>query len=116
MLTIRAEQMRAFGEAMRRDFETRMVAYLRGKFKAQTARYSGEQLVAVVREGIASADPYGITIEKDVSRFIEYSVLYGADFHTRLGWVATVLQTRGINGTQKMDRIDNQAPFERALP
>jgi hypothetical protein len=111
MLQIRAEQMRALGEAMQRDFEDRMAVYLRVNFQAQVAHLSGEQLLAIIREGILKADRYGITIEKDVARFIEYSVVYGPDFHTRLGWVATVLGTGGINGTQKMDRIDNQAPF-----
>jgi hypothetical protein len=116
MLRIRPEQMRALGEAMQRNFESRMVAYLRGHFQAQLAHQSEEQLLAVVREGIANADLYGITIEKDVARFIEYAVMYGSDFHARRGWVATVLRTGGINGTQKMDRIDNQALFERKMP
>jgi hypothetical protein len=111
MLKIRAEQIRVSGEAMRRDFENRMTAYLRQNFQGHIARDSGEQVLAIIREGINKADRYGITIEKDVARFIEYSVVYGPDFHTRLRWVATVLQNGDINRTQKMDRIDNHVPL-----
>ena len=113
MLRIRHEQMRALGEALRRDFERRMMAYLRGNFGAHAAERSDEQMLAFIREGISNAERYAIRAEGDVSRFIEYALVYGSDFDTRLKWVENVLRTDGINGTQKMDRIDNQALFER---
>jgi hypothetical protein len=111
MLTIRREQFRAVGEAMQRRFELQSVARLRAAFPGQTREASDEQLLDLIRTGIGRAAGYGITTEADVTRYLEYVILYGRDFDSKLVWAAKILRTEGIGGGRKMDLIDEYNLF-----
>src|SRR5712671_4670332 len=106
MLMIRKEQMRAFEENLLRQFEWQMVRYLRSSFAAQVGPMSDEELSFFIRRGITKSEQYGIANSGDISRYVGYMVTYGPDFDTA-PWAANILSTPRINGTQKMDRIDN---------
>ncbi len=105
MLTIRPEQMRALGLAFQELFSARMAKYLRRAYAKYVANWSDEQLLAFIEGATKDAREYGVTIERDVTRYIGYAVIYGRQFHFK-PWAADILQTPKINGTQKMDRID----------
>jgi len=111
MLTIRQEQMEAFEEETQRQFETRMEAYLRGAYPSKLETTSDQQLLGLIRQGVANSEKYDVVTENDVSRYIAYMVSYGADFDRTQPWAAKILKTPQINGTQKMDRIDNYDLF-----
>ena len=106
MLTIRAEQMKVLGEAIQRRFETRMAAYLRRAYADHVAQFSDERLFDLIRQGIRDSAQYGVVTERDVARYIGYTVTYGPEFHCAAPWAAEILQTPKLNGTQKMDRLD----------
>jgi hypothetical protein len=120
VLTVTSEQMQAFSEAMRRGFETRMVAHLRATFAKLTAGRPDHNILAFVRFGVERSAAYGITIERDVERYLEYMVLYGPRFDAdpRFAWAADVLNASDASGTTKMDRIDeyDQFALERPAP
>ena len=109
MLKISDEQMQHFGTLLRGQFEQRIVKHLRKKFPARTQALSDEKIQGVVQTGIKDAESYGIEYENDIRRFIEYLVIYSTQQSTRkeTQWIANVLQQDELDGTAKMDRIDD---------
>jgi hypothetical protein len=111
MLTIRAEQMKALGEARQRQFEAQMLRYIRGAWTGQVEGMTDREILGLIRQGIAESERYGVVNGGDVARYIGYMVAYGADFDRTQPWAAEVLNSGEMNGTQKMDRIDDYELF-----
>lgn len=111
MLTIRDLQMKIFGEEMRRRFELRMAQDLRVAFPERTERFNEDDLRSVIHRAIDHCISHGINLEGDVARYLEYVIRYGADFGSASPRVSRILEMKGINGTQKMDRIDEYDEF-----
>lgn len=111
MLTIRDEQMKALGQAMQDQFELRTLEHLHRRFPKQTENRTGEQLLTMIGRGISKASGYGIVSQIDVTRYIEYMVLYGPDFDSQLTWASEILQGPEVPTKQKMDRIDDYDTF-----
>jgi hypothetical protein len=107
MLTIRDAQMKVFGQLMQRQFEARMLQRLRSAYAACLGQRSDHDILSLIRDGIARSERFEVVRERDVARFIEYMVIYGADFDQSQAWAAEILSTPGINGAQKMARIDD---------
>ena len=97
--------MRALEGEMQRRFEVGMESYLRSAYADKLESKTSEDVQNLIRQGITRSEHYGIVIENDVSRYIAFMVTYGTEFDCAEAWVAEILQTPGINGTQKMDRI-----------
>jgi hypothetical protein len=85
MLTIRAEQMKAFRPAAEAAFERRVAAYLRGEHAAEVVLLPAgedgvderevkdlddETFLKMVRAGIARARAYGLTWESSITAFV----------------------------------------------
>jgi hypothetical protein len=111
MLTIRSEQMRALGNSVQREFERRLLNHLRLSFPAQTRGRSEEELLQLIRLSITGARGYDVITERDVTRYVEYALMYGSQFDEELPWARAILRTNGISGTLKMDRIDDYDLF-----
>ena len=107
MLTIRDAQMRALEGELQRRFEVGMENYLRSAYADQLESKTSAEVLDLIRQGITRSEHYGIVIENDVSRYIAHMVTYGADFDSTEAWAAAIFQNSSINGTQKMDRIDD---------
>ncbi|HVE57249.1 MAG TPA: hypothetical protein VNB22_10505 [Pyrinomonadaceae bacterium] len=107
-MIIREEQQQALAESMQKDFEDRMVVHLRSGFAEEVKDRDELNLREFIQRGIDKAFFYGITIEADVSRFIEYMICYGERFDTNknVEWVQPPLNSEKLNGTEKMDAID----------
>ena len=113
MLRIRQAQMRVLGDRMRRDFERRMVEHLRTRFDKELRELDEPALRAFVRDGIESARQYGVTSEDDVRRYLECMAQHGAHFDAApaTAWAGRILRTEGLDGSQKMDRIEDYETF-----
>ena len=109
MLTIRHEQMQAFETYMARQFEERLSASLRSRFHKKTADLNDEQLRAAIRAGAELAAAYGITVERDVARFVTLQYHLGAAFDTdpSYPWAGETLKRSDLSGTAKMDALGN---------
>jgi hypothetical protein len=105
--------MHVLGAGMRSGFEKRTLSHLRSTFPDLTAGRVDEEILRFVRLGVDRSASYGIVIERDVERFIEYMVLYGPRFDAdpRYAWAAKLLSAQALSGTAKMDRIDNYDQF-----
>ena len=82
---------------------------LRSRFTEQLEAVKEPRLRALIRDGIARAKQYQVDKQRDVRRYLECVVQYGADFDTnrRTRWAGRILRTRGESGRAKMDRIGN---------
>lgn len=115
MLTIRREQMAVLERCMFKRFEDRMVVRLSTSYPQQCAAMSEPALRDMIREGTKQAAVYRVTAEFDVERYLECMVLYGVDFDTadRTLWAGEILRAEGVEGSEKMNRIDNHETFSR---
>ena len=109
MLIIRKEQMDALGAHMRARFESRMIEHIRNNFPDRTNNVSNEDIRTVMQYGTKKAEYYGIEYEGDIRRFIEYLVIYGTqlDAKEETRWMVDILRRDDLDGTSKMDSIDN---------
>jgi hypothetical protein len=107
-MIIRESHQQVFADDLQKQFEDKMVIHLRAAFAEEAEGREEEELRQFIRRGIDKAFAYEITIEYDVSRFIEYMFCYGEDFdrNKNLEWVQPVLNSEKLAGTEKMDAID----------
>jgi hypothetical protein len=94
---IRAEQMRAFEQAARRQFEEEMLAHSKD-FSPRLCEVIGDdQLLLALRHAITRAEQYGFTYRGPVRLFIEMTFLCGSAFDTDPQYAAAgeVLQASG---------------------
>jgi hypothetical protein len=109
MLKVRKEQMETFRMQMQARFVLRMVDYLRVTFPAQTKNLTDDHLRETVQQGERKAQDYGVVYEDDIRRFLGYVVVYGLtlDSHPQTQWIADILHRHDIDGTVKMDFLDD---------
>jgi hypothetical protein len=90
MLVIRDEQLRALSLPL---FEQWMESHLCDYFPEQCSNLPVTELRATIREGIAKARRYGFTADADICRFVDISVVLGADFDIdpQYPWAAAIL-------------------------
>jgi hypothetical protein len=109
MLIIRDEQMDVLRAHMRRQYEQHIVKHLREKFPDRTKDLPDKRIRDTMQNGMKKAEGYGLEYEDDIRRFIEYSVMYGtkSDNQEETRWIGDILQRNDLDGTAKMDMIDN---------
>lgn len=107
-MIIRNSQQNTFAADLQKEFEDKMVIHLPAAFAEEAAGWEEGELREFVRRGIDKAFAYQITIENDVSRFIEYMFCYGEYFDQdeNYEWVQPVLNSDDLTGTEKMDSLD----------
>ena len=119
-MKIRKEQMDALRKSREDAFVARMVKHLRNDFrKGRVTQHIAEgDLEALVRRGITDAEKYGVIYEDDVRLYIECMVVLGPMFDQdqRCGWAGELLRQEGLDGTTKMDQIDQYLIFGTAEP
>jgi hypothetical protein len=96
-MKIRTEQMQAFEEAARRQFDEEMVAHSKGFAPSLCEVISDEQLRVALRSAMTRADSYGFTYRGPIRLFIEMMFLRGSDFDTDPQYPAMeeILRTEG---------------------
>lgn len=113
MLVIRDEQMRILGQARLQQFEDDMAAHLTKRFGGSAVVEDINRLRLFIRKDIRRAAEYGIVIQYDVRRFLEFSAEYGPDFDT-IPWIADILSDPTFSPSGKMDRLDAYSLFVRS--
>ena len=109
MLKIRAEQMAVLEAYMTRQFENKMIVHLRKNFPNETQESSENELRSFTQVGIRQAKGYGVELEKDIQGYLEMMMIYGIDFdaNPKTAWAGEILRTKDIDGTTKMNRLDD---------
>jgi hypothetical protein len=108
MLTIRKEQMAAFGPLGKKVFEDRIVAHLKKCFPEQSEALGDAKVRETIQYGTQRAAAYRIVSERDVCKFIDLMILYGRDFDKdpNLPWAQSILNSQAIRSpSTKVDRL-----------
>jgi hypothetical protein len=108
MLTIRNAQMEPFREAAVARFVARLLPRLRAMFPEVLAPVGDERLTEIARAAVDQARAHGVVYERDVARYVAYSIHLGASFDTDpdLPWAGAVLRDEALDGKEKMERLD----------
>jgi hypothetical protein len=116
-MVVRESQIAAFQEQNLGRFENETVQRLRAGHPEETAEMTDVELRQLAADGVPVAFSYGITLESDVARFLEYLFLYGADFYDqpKFQWARNILTSTKLNGTEKMDWMDKLDYMVRSL-
>jgi hypothetical protein len=113
-MIIRDGQMDALSAECRTNFENAMVQHVTETWPAMAAELGRERLQAIVHDGIERAKAYGITGERNASRFIDVLFQLSPTFDTSLGWAYRILTDQVLSATEKMDRISTAVEYELA--
>jgi hypothetical protein len=113
MITITRDQYRALEASSLASFESRVLAHLRRCFPDHVAKVGEDQARAAIREGIARAEAYGITAERQVCVFIDLMFALGERFDRdpKYPWAPAILL--GLDRKAPATRIDRL--YDRAL-
>ena len=119
MLTIRKEQLAAFGPLGQKAFEQRMLVHIKKIFPEQFKSLGEPKLRETIQYGTQHAAAYKIASERDVCKYIDLMLIYGCDFDKdpNLPWAQTVLQNQNIrNPSSKIDRLYKAAKKHENTP
>lgn len=112
MLKITQQQMATLSRLRVQDFEDRMVQHVRVANSQRCAVLGDSRIRDMVRSGIGRAASHGITIERDVCRFIELMCTLGETFDSdpRYPWTREILKKgRFRSPSVMMDRLYAEA-------
>lgn len=118
MLIIRREQMEALDAACLRQFQNREIARLRARFPEKTQELDDQEIRQVITTAIESAKKYKVTDEVDVGRYLDFMFRYDYEFDTNTdtSWAHEILMDENLNGTGKMNALEEYELFELVLP
>jgi hypothetical protein len=108
MLIITEEQMSNLRQVPLKQFERDMFTYLTDNFSEYVKDKPKQELQTFIYEGIEQAEQYQIEFKDDVRRYLEFMVMYAQDFdkNSQTVWAHTTLYSKELDGTTKMDLID----------
>ncbi len=108
MLIITEEQRANLSQAPLKQFKQDMFIHLTDNFPEDIEGKSKNELQTLIHEGVKQAELYQIEIANDVRRYLEFMVIYAQDFdkNSNTVWAHEALQLEKLNGTAKMDLID----------
>ena len=78
MLTIRQAQLAVFSQLEVQKFEDWTLAHLQKFFPRQCATLGERQVRESIRHGVRRAAHYGITAKRDVCKYIDLMIVFGA--------------------------------------
>ena len=116
VLVIRKEQIAVFQDYAAKEFENHMVTHVKQYFPDVCALLGQEKVREAIAYGLNRAETYGMTLEYDVSRYINLMFTFGRDYDMdpTLPWAAKILGDNRLSGPAKMDELYEEA--ERYLP
>lgn len=101
-------QMQGFSEAATKDFEDRMGHHVQECFPEQCEALGDTETREAIREGIGLASDYGITLERDVCRYISLMFAFGRRFDRdrQLPWAGRILNDSSTtDASTRMNRL-----------
>lgn len=113
-MIVRSEQIEVLSAACRINFEKATIQHVTQTWAEMAGRLGSERVQAIVREGIARAQTYGITGERSTRQFIDVLFQLSPTFDTTLGWASKILTDGSLSATEKMSRISRAVEYELA--
>lgn len=106
-MTIRQDQLAAFGNVARHSFEQRLQDYLTSRYPRVGERFGAKRVRELITHGIERARKYGFKVEADVANYCDLMFRFGPEFDRSLrsGWARPYLNDRVETGSLRMQRI-----------
>ena len=105
MITIRPEQAAAFSHHQTERFETWMISHLKTCWPEQYANLGEDAMRAMVRDGIGRASRRRFTAERDVCKYIDLMVAFGAGFDQQPWAIEALEETHSQDPAVRMDSL-----------
>jgi hypothetical protein len=109
VLRIRPEQLEALALAHERELVRTLLIDLRDGAHPEADELPDDELRELIRHGIHAALDFGIDEPEQITRFVEYVLVYGVHFGLTAGtaWAAPILDADD-GSAERMDRIDEE--------
>lgn len=104
MLKIRPEQIEVLREYMERQFEDKVINFLRRHFE-ETQNEPREELRLVVREQIAKARSYELETERQIMIYMVAAWSMGQEFDTQFPEAQEILTSSEYSPDEKSERL-----------
>ena len=108
-MKLRQEHLEAFHESRMEAFVERMVEHLHDDLRehCEERGLTKERLDAFVREGMDSAEGYGITSEPGIQQYLDCMVVLGPDFaeNEQCRWAGEVLRRDDLAPSEKAEAL-----------
>lgn len=118
-MTIREQQMTALSRDCLEDFENRIAAHLLRCFPSECRALGGGSVQDRIRFGIERSAEYGLTLERDVCKYIDLMFAFGSNFDKdpTSPWASGILRDETmVNPSVKMDRLFAEAKLHASAP
>jgi hypothetical protein len=112
MLTLRSEQIQILAAPKLEQFYKDLVVHVRKNFPGETDAFSDETLLAHMRLVLKRARKYGIRAERDVYKYVNLTMLFGAYFDEaeETAWSNALLTDKDVaDPHQRMNRLYEEA-------
>jgi hypothetical protein len=111
MLTIRAEQMGAMGQAAVKNFEDQVIEDLKKSVPKHCRLLGEENLRKKVHAGFERARSYGLSSENGLRLFVELTFLLGSGFDKdpQLPWAAEILNASAADQAARVERLHQRS-------
>lgn len=108
MLQIRRQQLDTLTTAMRHKANLQLVEYARKRFPTVFEKIDEPAAYKLVDHVRTTAERYGIEREDNVATFLDFTVMYGEEFH-KARWATDVLSSEAIHAPDKMALLEERA-------
>lgn len=115
-MVIRQTQLYTLSQRGSSDFEVRVAAHLKRCFPHECTALGDEGVPDLVRYGVARSNSYGMTLERDVCKYIDLMVAFDRDFdrNPEHPWAARILADDSFpNPTARMEHLYGVAKSHR---
>jgi hypothetical protein len=118
MLIVRQEQMEALGAHSREKFIAVMRRHLEGAFPQRCQGLGPERVRALIEQGMAKADGFGLVAEQDVGGLIHFMFESHPEFDQRpdFAWAVEALRRTDVGPTERVDELFAEWAARRKSP
>src|SRR5579871_4499471 len=104
-MIVRTAQMAQFQSIKQNQFHQFMISFLRENFSEETVALSDEELIESIELHSSEAEPYAITDQNSIAKFIYLKWLLGDDFEELPDrpWIYGLLDDRSRPAVQRME-------------
>lgn len=112
MFVISGSQQAAFRASGHAALREVLVAHVRACFPGRCAALGADALPGHIEDGMRRAAALGLTLERDISAYVELMVVFGPDFEhdSRFPWASPLTEATALDPSARI-----QAAFVGAL-
>ena len=112
MFVISGKQQAAFRASGLAELRDALAAHVRACFPARCAALGADALPGHIEDGMRRAAAHGLTLERDISAYVELMVVFGPDFEhdSRFPWASPLAEGTALEPSARI-----QAAFAGAL-